>query len=370
MLKNRVLLLGSLLLACPQPDDNNDTLLSLTDTDACPDGMAGCSCYGNGTCNDGLVCTDANMCSPGDETTGDGDPTGDGDGDGDPSGDGDGDPSGDGDGDPTGDGDGDGGPLCGDGNLDPGEQCDDGNMLNIDACIMCANATCGDGYVHEGVEECDDANTNDTDSCTNDCINTACGDSVVQGSEECDDGDLDPLDGCSPTCNWEYRYVFVTSTFHSGNLGGLDGADAICNERAQAAGLPGTYMAWLSEGAMCPANRFTQSTVDYVLPDGDLIANNWDDLIDGALISQIILTEFGQDPGQVSFYCPHNNSYRLARTGTLHTGEVGPSRCAEFTSGSSGSMGTIGAMQLTDSQWSNCTDTGCHRYMPIYCFQQ
>jgi len=41
--------------------------------------------------------------------------------------------------------------------------------------------------------------------------------------------------------------VFTTSTFHQGNLGGLAGADAICNARAAEASLPGIYMAWLAD---------------------------------------------------------------------------------------------------------------------------
>ena len=48
------------------------------------------------------------------------------------------------------------GPRCGDGVLDPGEACDDGNTSNADSCLNgCSFATCGDGYVRQGVEECD-----------------------------------------------------------------------------------------------------------------------------------------------------------------------------------------------------------------------
>ena len=49
--------------------------------------------------------------------------------------------------------------------------------------------------------------------------------------------------------------VFVTSTVHDGNLGGLVGADAICNSLASAAGLAGTYKAWLSDGSGWPRCR-------------------------------------------------------------------------------------------------------------------
>src|SRR5437868_4155746 len=50
--------------------------------------------------------------------------------------------------------------------------------------------------------------------------------------------------------------VFVTSTRYTANLGGLAGADAICQAHATDAGLPGTYRAWISTAAEAPATRF------------------------------------------------------------------------------------------------------------------
>jgi Protein of unknown function (DUF1554) len=58
--------------------------------------------------------------------------------------------------------------------------------------------------------------------------------------------------------------VFVTSTTHTGNLGGLDGADAICQARAESlnsAAPAGTYKAWLSTAAESAAARLTHATV-------------------------------------------------------------------------------------------------------------
>ncbi len=51
-------------------------------------------------------------------------------------------------------------PGCGNTILDPGEECDDGNALTTDGCIECKLATCGDGFVHAGVELCGDAPEN------------------------------------------------------------------------------------------------------------------------------------------------------------------------------------------------------------------
>ena len=52
--------------------------------------------------------------------------------------------------------------------------------------------------------------------------------------------------------------VFATSTLQDGNLGGLAGADAICNTRASAAGLPGAYVAWLSSTTVDARDRLAR----------------------------------------------------------------------------------------------------------------
>ena len=59
--------------------------------------------------------------------------------------------------------------LCGNGVVDDGEQCDDGNLLDSDACIACAHAACGDGFLHAGIEACDDGNLLANDGCSPAC---------------------------------------------------------------------------------------------------------------------------------------------------------------------------------------------------------
>ena len=87
--------------------------------------------------------------------------------------------------------------------------------------------------------------------------------------------------------------VFVSSTTHSGNLGGLSGADTTCQNLANAAGLPGTYRAWLSDNTQSPSTRFATSTGAYALVNGVTIAASWTDLTDGTLASPITVTELG-----------------------------------------------------------------------------
>ena len=62
------------------------------------------------------------------------------------------------------------GPMCGDGAIEAGEACDDGNADNTDGCLTtCVLASCGDGFIHAGVEECDDGNLLGNDGCSATC---------------------------------------------------------------------------------------------------------------------------------------------------------------------------------------------------------
>jgi len=62
--------------------------------------------------------------------------------------------------------------LCGNGQIDGTEPCDDGNdgdQTNdcLDGCIA---PSCGDGFLHAGVEACDDGNALDADGCSATCV--------------------------------------------------------------------------------------------------------------------------------------------------------------------------------------------------------
>ncbi|HFE44652.1 MAG TPA: DUF4215 domain-containing protein [Nannocystis exedens] len=224
-----------------------------------PDGMGGCSkeCQLLATCGDGIVDPEVEDCDDGNVDDGDGCPSTCRL------------------------------PFCGDGIIDPGEACDDGNLDDSDSCpSTCQPATCGDGYIHEGTEECDDGNEINSDSCLTTCIAARCGDGVIlEGTEECDDGNEVPDDGCDAACVRD-RLVFLSDEeLVPTDFGSLDGADALCQMTAKAYGHPKyqSFKAWLSDASKSPADRFFQSSGRYVLGSGDLVAENWTDLIDGTL---------------------------------------------------------------------------------------
>ena len=76
------------------------------------------------------------------------------------------------------------------------------------------------------------------------------------------------------------KTVFLTSTTHQGNLGGLDGADAICQGVADTAGIGVTrrYRAWLASGDGSPDTLFMRSALPYVRTDGATVADDYTDL--------------------------------------------------------------------------------------------
>jgi hypothetical protein len=162
--------------------------------------------------------------------------------------------------------------------------------------------------------------------------------------------------------------VFVTSTEHNGKLGGLDGADDICQRLAAAKRLPGTYKAWLSDDTISPAVRFTNrdATGPYELVNGSRIANNWADLTDGAISAPINQTEDGTS---VDNYVWTNTLPDGTRGGLFPTDD-----CENWTSDSDAPEqgGNGGRSTQTGAEWTSSTHTGslCVSRNRLYCFQQ
>jgi len=290
-----------------------------------------------------------------------------------------------------------GDPICGDGNVDDGEQCDDTNDVDDDGCTSCM-LDCGNNTV-QGDEECDDGNTVDGDNCTNACEHARCGDGIIneeegdkkeecdegplngeenvdgascrfgcilnrcgdgdQGpDEECDDSNTEDADGCSSACTLE-RTVFITKKLYTGNLGGLQGANTLCQAAADDAQLGGTYKAWLSDSDTGPADNFgadatadedADTTRNYRLTNSTLIATSWSDLTDGELLNPIIIDEDKKpvDPTPV-----WSNT-------TAEGTPLGMINCTSWTSEQGGMMlGATGRAEheITDEQWTDFGDT-------------
>ena len=289
--------------------------------------------------------------------------------------------------------------------LPDGTSCDDGNACTTDD--VCQDGECvGEGIVCPAPDQCHVAGVCDSQSgtCTNppkpdgtscNAGSNACttGDSCQAGTcvagppvacpvcQACSGGTCQPVatdprcatscgpgGTCVPSCaEGGPCLAFITSSRHSGNLGGLAGADAICQQAATNAGLPGTYMAWLSDATGSPSTRFMQATGPYVRVDGTTIANNWADLTDGNLAAAITVTE-----------TEDNVSGTVVWSHTLSDGTAGSTalnvHCENWQSTDVEARGDTGFASdlFTDDSWTDLQSSGLCTISPfrLYCFQQ
>jgi hypothetical protein len=72
--------------------------------------------------------------------------------------------------------------------------------------------------------------------------------------------------------------VFVSSRQSDAALGGPRGADQICADLAEAAGLGGYWFSWTSDLCTSPRKRFEKTTLPYRQLEGVPIASSWDRL--------------------------------------------------------------------------------------------
>ena len=170
--------------------------------------------------------------------------------------------------------------------------------------------------------------------------------------------------------------VFVTSDVHDGNLGGLEGADAICQRRARSAGLNGTFRAWLSDSSTSAAERLTHSAVAYIDVRGRLIANDWEDLTDGSLERAITVDENGVDWDADRGHCGLTIWFATAWTGTAINGSSKAPFCTDWTSDAPLEIdsGHVGHYCYDSEAWTDQsfgdTRRGCSSETSLYCFQQ
>ncbi|WP_394836629.1 DUF1554 domain-containing protein [Pendulispora rubella] len=160
----------------------------------------------------------------------------------------------------------------------------------------------------------------------------------------------------------------MTSKTFKGELGGLEGADAKCQELAAAARhpLPGTYRAWLSSfRGQDPLHRFTRSDAPYVRTDGTVIAQNWNDLL-YYLAAPIDVDESGN---HLEIAGP-----AMAWTGTEPDGtDNGRENCSgweQSDGGGSPSFGSGGHYTDIDGKWTANAFQECRSSAHLYCFRQ
>lgn len=171
------------------------------------------------------------------------------------------------------------------------------------------------------------------------------------------------------------KKVFVTSQGFTGNLGGLSGADAICQTEAVTAGLPGTFKAWLSDNNTAVADRLTHLPFPYQRVDGTIVAYNWDDLLDGYIenpinldasgntVSGFVWTGSDRDGTKATYYLgDYPDGYELDLT------------CDEWTMETAsfhylGHTGNINDVTAWGDWWQG-DGSSCTSQLGLYCIEQ
>jgi hypothetical protein len=175
--------------------------------------------------------------------------------------------------------------------------------------------------------------------------------------------------GCETACEAGPKFVFVSSQLYTGNLGGLEGAAAKCQALAEAAELPGTYRAWLSDNTGSPLTWMTKSTEPYVLPDGTKVADGWHDLIDSMLDTGINMTEHKGKPPLGPFTCGPGAPSVWSNTDI--NGELLDSNGSCSNWSSTRGETEWGRADAFDVWWTtSCGPIPCEWVGLIYCFEQ
>ena len=186
-------------------------------------------------------------------------------------------------------------------------QFDSDSCLDWGPSTACASGQSCQNGACTGTQTCEDGNKcDDGDACT---INDSCSGSVCSGDPKCTTAPANADPTCSAgTCDFTCHdgfikqgtmcvprpaLIFVSSTFSTGKLGGLGGADAKCQTLATAAGKHGTFKAYLADTVTSVDARFVHSTRSYALVDGTVVAQDYIELTSGLVQHEIDLDESG-----------------------------------------------------------------------------
>jgi hypothetical protein len=162
----------------------------------------------------------------------------------------------------------------------------------------------------------------------------------------------DSADATTAATGGSSHILFVTSTTHVGNLGGLSGADLICSTRAALASLPGTWKAILSTATVNASSRISISG-EIKNANDEVIAQDGTDLWDGSIDNPVRYDEFG------------NAQSGPVWTGTSSAGAGNGSYCGVW--GNTAGLGVVGSSTAANSDWISATTDFCTVVNRIYC---
>lgn len=208
--------------------------------------------------------------------------------------------------------------------------------------------------------------TGSTGGSTAGTAGAVCGNGVIEPGEVCDEGDTDDLGCCNADCTERTPIVFITRHAGTGDIGGPEGADAICNQEAAEAGLPGTFRALLGADGVGPNDdaSFFRSENGYCRADYVAFADSWVDLVLNGPSMPLVVKADGTAflVGDTVF----------AWTGLDKDMQPTLNDCNAWTSADEALKGETGNPYQAGKSWldilaaTKCSNAGGH----FYCFEQ
>ena len=159
--------------------------------------------------------------------------------------------------------------------------------------------------------------------------------------------------------------VFISSNSYNGAVGGsfapigVLAGDATCQSLADAAGLGGRWMAWLSTSLLPIASRLP-SDGPWRKVNGELVASTKADLVDGTLATPI-------DRDQTGLLVAAST---LVWSGTTSAGLGTGTDCSGWRANVNTFSGTYGRRSATDATWTQFSTVTCNFTRRLYCFER
>lgn len=181
-----------------------------------------------------------------------------------------------------------------------------------------------------------------------------CGNEIVEPGEECDDNYGKCIQCHKP------REIFVTSILFTGSEIGLLASD-ICSELRESNGFKSEFILkpWISYSYESVNESIYHSPGLYKNVN-QIIAYNWEDLIDGSLNNTIDFDENEISSADVGYYD--------IWTGTDFDGNI-EANCNDWKSNGRSDQGVFGSNQYLDNRWTFEQGDSCSSSKHIYCIE-
>jgi Protein of unknown function (DUF1554) len=154
------------------------------------------------------------------------------------------------------------------------------------------------------------------------------------------------------------KRIFVSSTTVDGNLGGVEGADRVCQELADAATLGGSWKALVSTSSQSGVDRMANVGPYYRL-DGEKAFETREEMRGVPLVAIDVTDAFTQ--------LPSDGVWTGMTFGGIPTGDT----CDDWHSNADGLVALLGDLAQSDDRWIDYGGGGaCSDAWRLYCVEQ